>query len=161
MHHFSCLVPSFEGLEVIRQVAQGREVYDIGSGNGYWTYMLRRQGVKVWAVDDGQSAWRTMWVGDTISADGAKWLKGRKGGKEGVCLMVYPVVGGEFTRSVVEAYEGRTVVVAGTMNRNGYTGFKEQKVDEWMEERGWKTMVRIPLPSFPGKDEGLIVFERS
>ena len=161
MHHFSCLTPSFEGLETIRQAAQGREVYDIGSGNGYWSYMLRRQGVEVLAVDNGQSEWRTMWIGDTIIADAVKCLKGRKGGREGVCLMVYPVVGGEFTSKVVEAYEGRTVVVAGTMNGNGYTGFKEVKIEDWMVERGWETVARVPLPSFPGKDEGLFVFERT
>ena len=160
MHHFSCLTPSYEGLEVIKQVAHGRDVYDIGSGNGYWTYMLRRLGVDVWAIDNAESEWRTMWIGDTIMTDGVNFLREKDGGKDAVCLMVYPVVGGEFTKKIIEAYKGRTVVVAGTMNGNGYTGFKDRKVEEWMLERGWKTVGRIPLPSFPGKDEGLCVFER-
>ena len=122
--------------------------------------MLRRLGVTVYAVDSGESEWRTMWIGDTVVQDGVKFLQGRQGVKQGVCLMVYPVVGGEFTRRVVEAFKGDTVIVAGTVNSNGYTGFKDVRVEEWMQERGWETTVRVPLPSFPGKDEGLFVFER-
>lgn len=64
-HHFGCVCPSFEGLEIIRLVAKGRSIIDLGSGNGYWTYMLRRmkdgkKNLEVIPIDNGISEWRTM-----------------------------------------------------------------------------------------------------
>ena len=163
MHHLGCVVPSFEALEVIRRIAGKREVYDVGSGNGYWSYMLRRQGLAtVVPVDNAQSVWRTMWVGDTVEMDGVAFLRGRGAGREGLLLLVYPVVGGEFTKRIVGAYGGRTIVVAGTQNGNGYTGFQGERIDEWMarEQGGYTKTVQIALPSFAGKDEALFVFEK-
>lgn len=109
-HHFGCVCPSYEALSYIQQVAKGRRVLDLGSGNGYWTYVLRRvesnskKAVKVLPIDNGQSEWRTMWVGDTVEVDGEKWLKQNGGGKEDVLLLVYPVVGQEFTSKMLRAY---------------------------------------------------------
>lgn len=171
MHHFGCAVPSYEALEVLRLVADGRAVADVGSGNGYWTFMLRQHGVSgVVPVDNAQSAWRVNWVGDTTIVDGTRWLSKNAGGKDLVLLMVYPVVGGGmaggveggFTRDLMKAYRGDTVAVAGTQNRNGYTSFKDMTFDEYMdrEQPEWTKLVQIPLPSFAGKDEALFIYQR-
>lgn len=122
--------------------------------------MLRREGLTVIPIDDGQSNWRTMWVKDTIREDGAKFLERKKGARDGMLLMVYPVTAGGFVEKVVRAYEGDTIIVAGTMNRNGFTAFKDRKIGEWMKEKGWRLRARVPLPSFVGKDEGMEVFGR-
>lgn len=161
-HHFGCVCPSFEALEAIRVLAKGRGVIEVGSGNGYWTYMLRRMGMPVAAVDNGDSIWRTMWIGDTVQADGAKYIAGKDGGKGEVLLMVYPQVSTHFTRSVLDAYKGGMIVVAGTQNRNGFTAFRDEIVDEFVarEMPGFTKTVQTPLPSFAGKDEALFVFER-
>ncbi|CAK1362028.1 unnamed protein product [Cercospora beticola] len=109
-HHFGCVCPSYESLSYMYQIARGRPILDIGSGNGYWTYMLRRFDIhpktrlSVTAVDNGLSEWRTMWIGDTIEADGFKWLQQNQGGKDGVLLLVYPMVGMEFTSKMIKAY---------------------------------------------------------
>lgn len=173
MHHFGCAVPSYEGLEVLRGLAEGRAVLDVGSGNGYWAFMLRAHGVAVVPVDNAQSEWRVNWVGDTAFADGAGFLARRGGGGGGVddvLLMVYPVVGGGagggveggFTRGLMGAYRGDTVAVVGTQNRNGYTSFRDVTFDEYMarEQPAWTKVVQIPLPSFAGKDEALFVYQR-
>lgn len=177
MHHFGCACPSHEGLEVLRRLAGGRAVADVGSGNGYWTFMLRRYGLTVHPVDSMQSEWRVNWVGDTAVSDGVKWLGRNGGGGDMVLLLVYPVVGGTgvagtegsregaFTRDLVRAYRGDTLAVVGTQNRNGYTGFRAQTMDEFMAREhggdgGWVKVVQIPLPSFAGKDEALYVFQR-
>ena len=166
MHHFGCVVPNYEALEVIRQVAAARkrkkEVIEIGSGNGYWTYMLRRQGVEVKAVDNLQSKYRTLWIGDTIVKDGERFLKDSNGGRDAVLLLVYPVVGAGFTANVLDAYKGDTICVAGTQNRNGYTAFRDRRIDEYMgaERPEFEKTVQVALPSFAGKDEALFVFER-
>ncbi|KAH7037373.1 uncharacterized protein B0I36DRAFT_359081 [Microdochium trichocladiopsis] len=174
MHHFGCVCPTFESLEIIRVLAAGREVIDMGSGSGYWTFMLRQHGLPggCHPVDNAQSSWRVMWVDDTEIADGEKFLRQKRGGApDAVLLLVYPIVGGGvaggeeggFTRSLLRAYTGDTLVVVGTQNRNGYTGFRSQSMDEYMaREHGseWTKVVQIPLPSFPGKDEAMFVFQR-
>ncbi|KAL9104571.1 MAG: hypothetical protein Q9163_000493 [Psora crenata] len=106
MHHFGCVVPSFEALEIIKQETQGC--------------------------------------------------------KDSVLLLVYPIVGAEFTKKVLDAYEGTTVVVAGTQNRSGYTAFRDMRIDEWIarERKEYSKTVQVALPSFAGKDEALFVFER-
>ncbi|KAF4548201.1 Hypothetical protein D9617_30g011050 [Elsinoe fawcettii] len=166
-HHFGCVVPSFEALFIIKTLAKGRPVVDLGSGNGYWTYMLRRLDrppgkLEVLPVDSGHSVWRTTWVGDTLVADGIKFLQGRDGGKGDLLLLVYPQVSDDFTGKVLRAYQGDTVVVAGTQNGNGFTGFKGETIDKWMEREKAELSLtaRVPLPSFAGKDEALFVFER-
>ncbi|KAI1423393.1 hypothetical protein F5Y12DRAFT_533588 [Xylaria sp. FL1777] len=198
MHHFGCVCPSHESLEILRAVAAGREIIDMGSGNGYWTRMLRdyhafharsppasssQSSSKskpkppatiplVTPVDSAQSSWRTIWVRDTLIADGATYIREtRSGAKDAVLLLVYPIVGGGvaggseggFTRSMLDAYDGDTVAVVGTQNHNGYTGFRNMTMDEFMaREHGdeWVKMVQVPLPTFPGKDEALYVFQR-
>ncbi|KAK1238569.1 hypothetical protein MKX07_004145 [Trichoderma sp. CBMAI-0711] len=170
MHHFGCATPSHEGLEVLRLLADGRPVADMGSGNGYWTLMLRRYGLTVYPVDNMQSEWRVNWVDDTVIMDGVKWLRSRDGGRGMVLLLVYPVVGGGvgggteggFTRGLVDAFQGDTLAVVGTQNGNGYTGFKSMTMDVFMEREHpeWTRVVQIPLPSFAGKDEALYVFQR-
>ncbi|KAK8927358.1 hypothetical protein H634G_05353 [Metarhizium anisopliae BRIP 53293] len=170
MHHFGCVTPSHEGLEALRVLADGRPIADVGSGNGYWSFMLRGYGLTVHAVDNMQSEWRVNWVDDTSITDGVKWLQRNNGGRDMMLLLVYPVVGGgvgggsegSFTRGLVGAYEGDTIAVVGTQNRNGYTGFKSMTMDEYMarERKDWVKVVQMPLPSFAGKDEALFVFQR-
>lgn len=155
-------MPSYESLEAIRQSARKRVVVEIGSGNGYWTYMLRRMGVSVLAVDNLQSEYRTLWVHDTLVEDGGKYLKNERGRKDAVLLLVYPIVSSDFTTEVLDTYKGDTICVAGTQNRNGYTAFKDTTIDEYMKVQkvDYEKTVQIPLPSFPGKDEALYIFER-
>ncbi|KIW12641.1 hypothetical protein PV08_09919 [Exophiala spinifera] len=191
MHHFGCVVPSYEALQIIKKLAAGRRggVIDMGSGNGYWTFMLRRlmlldgdggggggsdavpptatTAAVVAAVDNGQSRWRTTWISDTVVADGVQYLRRRSGCPDAVLLLVYPIVGGgggggEFTRKVLDAYTGDVIVVAGTQNGNGYTGFKDVVMDEYMSEHrpGWEKVAAVPLPSFAGKDDALFAFRR-
>ncbi|KAK2003839.1 hypothetical protein LX36DRAFT_677381 [Colletotrichum falcatum] len=173
MHHFGCATPTHEALCVLRALAAGRPVADVGSGNGYWSHMLRAYGLAaVHPVDNMQSAWRVTWVPDTVAADGVSFLRARGGGRDLVLLLVYPVVGGAgagaggpeggFVRGLVRAYRGDTLAVVATQNRNGYTAFRDLTVDEYMrrEQPAWVKVVQIPLPSFPGKDEALFVFQR-
>lgn len=165
MHHFGCATPSHESLVLLKTLAAGRAVADVGSGNGYWAFMLRCYGLTVHAVDSMQSEWRVNWVDDTVVMDGTRWLRSKAHGRDLVLLLVYPVVGraeGAFTRSLVESFRGETIAVVGTQNGNGYTGFRSMTMDQYMERehKDWTRVVQIPLPSFAGKDEALFVFER-
>ncbi|KAI0399501.1 hypothetical protein F4802DRAFT_610840 [Xylaria palmicola] len=191
MHHFGCACPSHEALEVLRRLADGREIIDVGSGNGYWTRMLRDYHAShaavgtapaksdkekplpaVTPVDSAQSSWRATWVRDTVVSDGATYLRSaRAGAPDAVLLLVYPIVGGGvaggtpggFTRGALAAYAGDTLAVVGAQDRSGYTGFPDATMDEFMaREHGaeWVRVAQVPLPSFPGKDEALYVFQR-
>lgn len=158
---------------------------DLGSGNGYWSYMLRRFDAKkpleVVPIDNGISEWRTVWVGNTVVSDGVQWLGKNTGGKDMLLLLVYPQVGADFTGKVLRAYsksgldwsllrlrltcssiEGDTIVVAGTQNANGFTAFAKETIADWMarEMPDFEKVFQIPLPSFAGKDEALFAFQK-
>jgi hypothetical protein len=146
-------------------------ILDIGSGNGYWTYMLRNfpiadiSGAKeldVRPIDNLLSEYRLTWLHDTIKSDGQAYLKEHGNGKGCVLLLVYPQATGNFTGPILKAFQGDTIVVAGTQNGNGFTGFQDQVVDEWVEKNllAFELTMRMPLPSFAGKDEALFVFQR-
>lgn len=125
--------------------------------------MLRRMKLDVMAVDSMASEYRTMWISDTIKSDGVEYLKKKDGGKKKILLMVYMITAGAFTKRVVQAYQGDTIVVVGTQNANRYTGFRDCTVEEWFEEEmiGWQLVCRIAMPSFAGKDEGFFVWKRT
>lgn len=178
-HHFGCIVPSYAALHVTAKLAQPAKpskesvlpILDIGSGNGYWSYMLRHfpiadiSGAKtldVRAIDNQLSEYRVSWVKDTIKMDGLNYLKQNEQGKGCILLLVYPQATGNFTGPVLKAFEGDTIVVAGTQNGNGFTAFQDQVVDEWVDKNlpAFQLTLRMPLPSFAGKDEALFVFQR-
>jgi len=113
-------------------------------------------------VDNVESKWRTTWIPDTIVADGETYLKKQQGGINATLLMVYPVVRSGFTSGILESYKGDVVCVVGTQNRNGYTGFKDTTIEEYMTEKmsSFEKTVQTPLPSFAGKDDALFVFQK-
>ena len=96
--------------------------------------------------------------------DAVHYLKGRAAStqKQEVLLMVYPITANDFTASVIKQFKGDVVCVAGTQNGSGDTGFKGEMVDEWFEKNmaGWEMLVKVPLLSFPGKDEALFIFKK-
>lgn len=174
MHHFSCVCPTYEALALISsftkpasKASANKTILDLGSGNGYWTLMLRRSpfNCTVIPIDNMQSRWRTTWVSDTVVTDAVQFLKNRSSEtqKQDVLLMVYPITAGDFTASVIKEFHGDVICVVGTQNGNGYTGFKGEGVDAWFERErgtGWELVVRVPVMSFPGKDDALFVFRR-
>lgn len=148
-----------------------RPILDIGSGNGYWTFMLRHfpisevSGAKeldVRAIDNQISEYRVSWIRDTIKADGLGYLRENDNGKGCVLLLVYPQATGDFTGPMLKAFDGDTIVIAGTQNENGFTAFREALVDDWVASHlsAFELTLRMPLPSFAGKDEALFVFQR-
>lgn len=164
-HHFGCVVPTYEALYIISELVKEEKkdgVIDMASGNGYWTYMLRRMKLDVQAVDNLASEYRTMWISDTVKNDGVEYLKRNNGVKGRILLMVYMVTAGTFTKRVLQAYQGDIVVVVGTQNANRYTGFADCTVEEYFvrEMPGWEMSYRIAMPSFAGKDEGMYVWRR-
>lgn len=114
------------------------------------------------SIDNQLSEYRVSWVQDTVKSDGQAYLKQHENGKGCVLLLVYPQATGNFTGPIIKAFEGDTIVVAGTQNGNGFTGFQDQVVDEWVENNvpAFALTLHVPLPSFAGKDEALFVFQR-
>lgn len=171
------MVPSYAALYTIAKLAQPakpskepiRPILDVGSGNGYWTFMLRNfpldaqmKALDIHAIDDGTSEYRVTWINDTIKIPGLDYLAKHDNGKGSVLLLVYPQATGDFTAPILKKFEGDAIVVAGTQNANGFTAFQDCIVDEWVEKNlpAFELTLRMPLPSFAGKDEALFVFQR-
>lgn len=134
----------------------------MASGNGYWTYMLRQMQLNVVAVDNFASEYRTMWISDTVKMDGVDYMKKNGGAKKRILLMVYIITAGTFTKRVLQAFQGGTVVVVGTQNTNRYTGFSDCTAEEYFEKEmpAWGLVCRIAMPSFAGKDEAMFVWQK-
>ncbi|KAK0729929.1 hypothetical protein B0H67DRAFT_638492 [Lasiosphaeris hirsuta] len=123
-------LPSHETLALLHLVAAGRAIADVGSGSGYWIFMLRQYAS----------------------------LSRNDGGCNLVLLLVYPIVGGGlaggvdggFTRALMAAYMGDTVAVVGTQNGNGYTGFRDMTMNQFIakEHQGWVKVVQNTLAQF-------------
>ncbi|KAF1924889.1 uncharacterized protein M421DRAFT_71352 [Didymella exigua CBS 183.55] len=178
-HHFGCIVPSYAALHILAKLSQPAKpskesvlpILDVGSGNGYWTYILRHlplpvpewKALDVRPIDSGLSEYRVTWVKDTIKMDGKEYLRRNTNGKGAILLLVYPQATGDFTGPILKMFEGNTIVVAGTQNGNGFTAFQDQGVDRWVEKnlKAFELTLRMPLPSFAGKDEALFVFQRT
>jgi hypothetical protein len=167
MHHFGCVTPTEEAVQLLTKAAESsgskREIVEIGSGNGYWTMLLRKRGLSVTPVDNQQSIYRTLWIDDTIREDGIRWLKKKSGAKDKVLLLVYPITAGGWTAEILRAYRGDDICIVGTQNDNHYTSFSNETIEAWMarEKRSFEKAVQIPLPSFAGKDEALYIFRRT
>ena len=119
--------------------------------------------LEVHAVDNQVSEYRISWIGDTAISDGVEYLEKRvSGGKRCILLLVYPQATGSFTEKILRAFKGDVIVVAGTQNGNGFTGFQEEMIEAWVERelREFELVLRMPLPSFAGKDEGFYVWKR-
>lgn len=161
MHHFGCGIPDYEALSIVRAVVGKRRLVDLGCGNAYWTWLLRREGLSVTAVDDLSSRWRTTWASDIVKSDAVQFVQ-KSMQKEDVLLLVYPIVGGnDLTKRIIQAYKGDTLIIAGTQNNNRYTTFADASVDDWFAGRKeWQLLARKPLPSFVGKDDALFVYKR-
>lgn len=167
MLHFGCSCPSYESLALISKISKGNTIIDMGSGCGYWTWLLRAQhGCQVVPVDTCQSRWRVTWIEDTLVEDGIEFLEKRMAANEehksDTLLLVYPIVGMDFTSKILSAFQGQYICVAGNQNKTGYTAFKDQIVSEWMtaNRTDFELVARLPLPSFAGKDDALFVFQR-
>jgi len=165
-HHFGCVVPSYEALYIISDLAaqsgvQG--IVDMGSGNGYWTFLLRQMKSHVVAVDNFTSQYRTMWISDTTEADGIDYLRQNDGARGYILLIVYAIAAGAFTQQLLQAYKGNTIAIVGTQNANRYTTFSDCTTEEYFKKEmpGWTLASRIPLPSFPGKDEAMFVWQKN
>ncbi len=113
-------------------------------------------------IDSGLSEYRITWITDTIKQDGKEYLRRNNNGRGTILLLVYPQATGDFTAPILRMFEGDTIVVAGTQNGNGFTAFQDQCVDQWVEKnlKAFELILRMPLPSFAGKDEALFVFQR-
>ena len=141
------------------------------------TASLSMKPLEVHAIENQLSSYRCTWISDTLISDGATYLRtgtlpststptspSRKvdHGKSCILLLVYPQATGSFTSSLLKSYKGDVIVIAGTQNGNGFTGFQNERVECWMERerREFEVVVRVPLPSFAGKDEGMTVWRR-
>jgi hypothetical protein len=142
-----------------------RVVIEVGSGGGYWTYLLRRYYcITVVAIDSAASVFRTTWISDTIIYDGLAFISKPPDSltknipdvsiHTAILLLVYPQASGDFTKSILTAFDGSAIVVAGTQSGNGFTGFpKGETVENWIarNKADFELVARIPLPSFAGK----------
>ena len=111
---YAWAIPNQAALDVIADWSPNG-VVEIGAGAGYWTGLLREHGVDVVAYDPGPPS-----RGETSWHVGHEWSHVEQADHRAVTahpdrtlLLVWPSYSEEWTETVVERYDGDTVVYVG------------------------------------------------
>lgn len=176
IQYFGYAIPDPQALSIIKEYTMTleqpclpRRVIEIGSGLGYWTYLLRQEGLQVDAVDTMEEFNQVdrYWIKDTIKADAVDYLK-ENNSKESVLLMVWPRSCEEF----LEHFQGEYVILVGE-GEMGCTGvIHERYQNSEGEEEGecdecggacrsvWEGIRSYNHPTWPALHDFMMVYRR-
>jgi hypothetical protein len=158
---YSWAIPNALALKTISEL---QPVVEIGSGNGYWVYLLRSRGCDVTAVDsypnDRTRGQRnvsrhaaTTWIDDTIVMSGEQFLREQKGCKHATLLFCWPREG--MLESILRHYSGNVIVVIGEYE-DGCT----DSMSKYSRAREWKHVKTIIIPNWFHNHDDLCVYRR-
>lgn len=145
-------VPSGEVLDAIAEHAGGRDVVEVGAGTGFWAMHLAARGVWVESYDAAppERTFVPIEVGGPEAA-------GRH--PDAVLLLVWPPHRSSMAAEAVVAHAdagGQRVIYVGE-DRGGWTA--DDDLFELFDDE-YTEIARIEVPSWPGYDDHLVVYER-
>lgn len=158
-------IPTSQALDVI--LSHGSNgILDFGCGNGYWSYLLRKRGVPVTAVDKSpiDNGRNRFWKPPLSEHAVTQWTEIEHGSFEHLAdtnaetmLLIWPPPNDKMATLALRRFHGRKVVYVGE-REGGYTGdasFFDLLKAEW-HELGHP----VALPTLFGCQDELRVFER-
>lgn len=143
---FSCSIPSERALNTI---ALFGPVLEIGSGTGFWAYLLKTKKVDILAVDNW--IWDPCWYPETIIQDGYTFLLNNVGCADRSLMLCWPTC----SLDVLEAYKGHTLILMPNPDPVFRSCFNT------MERcREWRLIHKIDLPFWPGNNDVCLIYQR-
>lgn len=150
---FSCSIPNEQALDKLKALSP---IIEIGSGSGYWAYLLTHKGADVVAVDNHTehlwtygNDWRTMWFDKTIEADGYKFLQDNNGMSERTLFLCWPRV----DTDILSMFRGRNFVL-----------ICRPYIDPiWFAMRTqnkWRCLEIVYLPNWLERRDQMMIFKR-
>lgn len=163
---YSCSIPNETALNTI---ARYGPVIEVGSGSGYWAYLLRLKNVDIIAVDNGTESiwnhenrdWMYDWFPDTVNADGLQYISERGGFRDRTLLLCWPRVGmgcsrGESSvcpRSLSQIFTGDHLIIIARPSIDPI-------IQEMRQNREWRLIRVVDLPVWTGWPDRLFVYTR-
>lgn len=143
-------IPNETSLDVIAQFGQ---VLEVGSGSGYWAYLLRKKSVEVIALDNRVScdSMEHDWFPDTVKTDVTQYLQDHDGCPDRALFMCWPNYDGDL---VLKAYKGRNVIVVGEIDGRSCWEIAD-------EDETWTLMQSIEIPVWPGMHDRMRIYKRA
>lgn len=144
---YSFAIPCDEAVRTILEF--GKEVLEIGSGEGYWASLLQKAGGSITAVDIMAAYLKPRWFSKTIGSEGATYLRAANGAANSTLLLCWPRVG--MVDGILQEYKGDTVVWVGEV----YGSCAE------MPSRGWVAVTEVRIPHWACIYDRMIVYKRA
>lgn len=147
-------IPCLELIDALRPLAP---LLEVGAGNGFWTYWLRRAGCDVLAVDAGLPDPYTghRWIDDLRTSDGAKAVVGEP---ERNVLMVWPRYDSLWPTHVVHALRAdRALCYVG---EGPFGAAAHPSMFGALQARGFQLQQLLPAPNWPMSSGYLAIYAR-
>ena len=144
---FSLAIPNEESLNAITRMGP---IIEVGSGSGYWAFLIRCKCVDIIAVDDRSSPqkWTMDWFPSTIKCDALKYLEEHGGCSDRTLFMSWPTCG----ESILSAFKGDHFIIIG----------KSECRSKWelCNDPEWVLLDCIEIPVWPGMYNRMRIYMR-
>jgi hypothetical protein len=147
---FAWSVPTRAAIDAIAAFVGGRLILEVCAGSGLWARLLSDVGVRVVATDGSPVAGATY---IPVAATEAEAAVRAHVEAEGLFLCWPPMRSG-CAYHAVRAFAGDRLVYAGDPRFTADAALHALLAREWMLRQ------RLPLPSWPGLDDALCLYER-
>jgi len=147
VHRFAWAIPN---LNALREIARHGSIIELGSGNGYWAWLLRKMGVNILACDplaagepdsyrdEGTTAWTE------ILAAGPEILSAAAH-RERTLFLCWPPPFSSMAADCLKLYQGDRLLYVGE-EPGGCCGDEEF---EELIKRDWVVEKRVNIPRWP------------
>ena len=139
----------------LSKIAELSPVLEVGSGLGYWAYLLRKKGADVVAVDNKSEhdTSATFHIEDTHFIDGVKYLVDNNGCSDKTLLLCWP----RHADEMLKIFTGRHLVIVGEPAPEGCTWGIDSCDEEFQE---WELREIIDIPTWACIRDDLRVYVR-
>lgn len=156
--HVSWAVPSPAAIEALVAVTGEGRLLEVGAGLGFWSRLLRDQGVQVIATDSfsthQREAARAPWTA-VLREEAVEAVHHHPAD---VLLLCWPPPKGSMATDALRAFRGRVVAYVGERGPHRVTGestFFEALADGWIETS------TVQIPNWPGFSDALTFYARA
>jgi hypothetical protein len=144
-------VPSREAIQAIADFAGGRTILEVCAGNGLWARLLTSAGARAVATDGGPRGAGDYFKVEAIEAEEAV----RRHPECSALLLCWPPFHDGAALRALTAFAGDCVIFAGDVRFTADPAFHE------LLAREWTLLRRMALPSWPGLDDAVYLYERA
>jgi hypothetical protein len=144
-------VPTWEAIETIAGFTEGRSVLEVCAGSGLWARLLQPAGATVIATDGSPLSKASYASVEALEAEAAV----RAHSEAAALMLVWPPMRDSCAVRALHAFAGDRLIYAGDVRFTADAAFHD------LLAREWRLRLRLPLPSWPGLDDAVYLYERA